>query len=462
MSGFDLVPVDGGEPVHVPPGETVLGRGPFLQVGDRRVSRHHGLLENVDGRLRLKPTHLNPCFIQSSLCDDPQPLQKDEWHTLSHGDFFSLLPGHLIFQVEAIDEDPPTPRNSQMFEVEGEAPASGEELEQALPPDAETPDEAPSDPSIGSKQGALSEKAAAEEKKMVYLTSPESRKRVLPTWMMAAATATSKKAEFTPKVPKAKATTSSPRIKPVRVTPKTPTSPEEAQSSSVEKPRKRRWNHREEPPQTKSDSPSHRSNTGSHQSEDGDDPASVSVSSLSGSEQSNRSLQASETRKTNQNNLPASSTSTATSTVRTPCQYGKDCYRKNPLHFQECSHPGDPDYQEEEEKEDDKERPECPYGTDCYRKNPLHWKEYKHTKRPGAPPTRAVTKRNYRIDDDKEEDEDQYEDSFIDDESLEGGDDSDYVPPPDSDESAQEDSQRLREEAQTLRQEAKEFLKRSK
>lgn len=27
----------------------------LLQVGDKRVSRHHGLLENLNGRLRLKP-----------------------------------------------------------------------------------------------------------------------------------------------------------------------------------------------------------------------------------------------------------------------------------------------------------------------------------------------------------------------------------------------------------------------
>jgi len=40
--------------------------------------------------------------------------------------------------------------------------------------------------------------------------------------------------------------------------------------------------------------------------------------------------------------------------------------RKNPLHFQECSHPGDSDYEEEEEEADD-DRPECPYGTHCYR-----------------------------------------------------------------------------------------------
>ena len=35
MSGFDLVQVDGdggGDPIHLPPGETVLGRGPLLGV----------------------------------------------------------------------------------------------------------------------------------------------------------------------------------------------------------------------------------------------------------------------------------------------------------------------------------------------------------------------------------------------------------------------------------------------
>lgn len=44
------------------------------------------------------------------------------------------------------------------------------------------------------------------------------------------------------------------------------------------------------------------------------------------------------------------------------------CCRKNPAHFQECSHPGDADYKEEEPEE--AERPECPYGTDCYRSGP--------------------------------------------------------------------------------------------
>uniref|UniRef100_A0A665T4L9 PNK FHA domain-containing protein n=1 Tax=Echeneis naucrates TaxID=173247 RepID=A0A665T4L9_ECHNA len=84
MSGFDLVPLAGGAPVRLPPGQTVLGRGPLLG------------------------THLNPCFIQSPLADgSPRPLNKDCWYDLNHGDLFSLLPGQLVFRVAAVGDDTP-------------------------------------------------------------------------------------------------------------------------------------------------------------------------------------------------------------------------------------------------------------------------------------------------------------------------------------------------------------------
>ena len=72
-------------------------------------------------------------------------------------------------------------------------------------------------------------------------------------------------------------------------------------------------------------------------------------------------------------NKPGPSSSSASSSARRKCQYGKDCFRKNPAHFQECSHPDDADWveEEEEEKEEDAEsrsqKPECEFGADCYR-----------------------------------------------------------------------------------------------
>ncbi|XP_029284563.1 aprataxin and PNK-like factor isoform X2 [Cottoperca gobio] len=134
--------------------------------------------------------------------------------------------------------------------------------------------------------------------------------------------------------------------------------------------------------------------------------------------------------------------------LRTACPYGKDCYRKNPVHFQECSHPGDTDYEdeeeEEEEDEEEEEKPECPYGTDCYRKNPLHRREYKHTKK-AVRTTRTVPKKA----DDEGDEGDEYDDSFINDDSEDAGDDSDYEPPV-SEDSGKEDIAELQKEAKTF------------
>ena len=59
-----------------------------------------------------RQTHVNPCFVQSSLTDDPRPLHRDSWHRLHHGDLFSLLPGHMVYRVEAVGgEDARTPRS---------------------------------------------------------------------------------------------------------------------------------------------------------------------------------------------------------------------------------------------------------------------------------------------------------------------------------------------------------------
>ncbi|XP_031360078.2 aprataxin and PNK-like factor [Lonchura striata] len=126
---------------------------------------------------------------------------------------------------------------------------------------------------------------------------------------------------------------------------------------------------------------------------------------------------------------------------RIPCKYGSSCYRKNPVHFQQFSHPDDDDYHNMEvvAQGDNDSRPECPYGTACYRKNPQHKVEYKHS----APPVtgrgtrqpapsngrRAVKKDSIN---DGEANEYDLNDSFIDDEEEEEceptDEDSDWEP----------------------------------
>ncbi|XP_032538859.1 aprataxin and PNK-like factor [Chiroxiphia lanceolata] len=149
---------------------------------------------------------------------------------------------------------------------------------------------------------------------------------------------------------------------------------------------------------------------------------------------------------------------------RTPCIYGSACYRKNPIHFQQFSHPNDDDCHDMEviSQDNNDNRPKCPYGKAFFRKNPQHKLEYKQTAPPGTERgTRQQTSRNGKraVEKDSANDEaNEYDlnDSFIDDEEEEcepTDEDSDWEPS-----SEEKDN----EDVETLVQEAGRFLKTKK
>ncbi|XP_067900395.1 aprataxin and PNK-like factor isoform X2 [Heterodontus francisci] len=143
---------------------------------------------------------------------------------------------------------------------------------------------------------------------------------------------------------------------------------------------------------------------------------------------------------------------------RAPCMYGSNCYRKNPVHFQELSHPGDADYEDSTDGEEDDDRPECPFGTACYRKNLQHKKEYKHTQPPESelrrPKGKVVQKGKSGLDDESDDGEYDLNDSFIDDEEED-------LDPTDED-SEWEPSSDSNEDIDTLTKEANRFVKNKK
>ncbi|XP_041958536.1 aprataxin and PNK-like factor isoform X2 [Alosa sapidissima] len=566
MPSFELKPVDGGNLVHLPEGETVLGRGPLFGVNDKRVSRNHGMLENAEGKLRIKPTHLNPCFVQSSLESPPQPLKKGQWYTLDPGDLLSLLPGKYIYCVVAKEEeeekeeeekekekeeDESTIRNSQNLcddekgESDGDGVVSGEaKTSCSAPPSAnETPDVStlpyrgggvsvsqqstlvpslegrgsadlpPSSPvgDLACDTGVAEHQDGGDE-----TCVPPQRTRTLPAWMMAGSSgevsgpsipkATGKKgpakaAATTPKPKpnsKAAAVSTPSRATQKRVRTRVVSSEEEAAAVDDDEEREEEEEEEEEeeikaaavPPRPVV-RPTRQAAPARGEMSDESDSMEVGLAmedeeqqveeksrgrapeATTASVTSTGSTEGSDSHKRNNNNKPSSQNGHGASQVaseakskettagrgsvkktprRTPCPYGSSCYRKNPVHFQECSHPEDSDYEEEAEEEEvdeeDDDRPECPYGTDCYRKNPLHKKEYKHTR----PPARTSASRK---DDEDDDDEETYDDSFINDDSEEAVDkDSDYVPE-DSGDSGKEDVKRLQKEA-------KAFLRRKK
>ncbi|NXU11077.1 APLF factor, partial [Pardalotus punctatus] len=131
---------------------------------------------------------------------------------------------------------------------------------------------------------------------------------------------------------------------------------------------------------------------------------------------------------------------------RTPCMYGSGCYRKNPIHFQQFSHPNDDDYHDKEmvAQDDNDNRPDCPYGTACYRKNPHHKLEYKHSASPGK---RAVEK---DWANDGEANEYELKDSVTDDEEECEPTDEDSDWEPSSEEKDNEDVETLVQETHRL------------
>ncbi|XP_071079075.1 aprataxin and PNK-like factor isoform X1 [Haliotis cracherodii] len=99
MSGIYLQSTEGGEVIEVPLAKTVIGRGPFLQITDKRVSRSHAELQVTDKSLYITPTHTNPCFLRRGGGDTQVALSKDEKCKLAIGDVFGLLPEQLFFTV---------------------------------------------------------------------------------------------------------------------------------------------------------------------------------------------------------------------------------------------------------------------------------------------------------------------------------------------------------------------------
>ncbi|XP_043104460.1 aprataxin and PNK-like factor isoform X2 [Puntigrus tetrazona] len=462
MPGFELEQVDGGSPIELPYGETVLGRGPFLGVNDKRVSRNHGVLENLKGRLRLKPTNIVAV---------PQPLEKDQWHCLKEGDIFSLMPGKYIYRVHVKEADQ-TLRNSQGFAVEkhSSGPAAPS-LDSAALEDSGCMPTTQSDTLTeytGTRDPShtLSSLHEANAKSQQDECDVPQKKRILPAWMMASAKGESSEVKKTPTKPKRVATpkraAGPKRTRAVRVS-----SEEEELEEEMPKRKAKRL---------KSDSgdesaplddasapkssrvgsvPDGTDGTALMERDDGEGKSGGRGAEVRPGAQAEDTKTQAEDPSDSQvsQGLPQGSrvTETESKTItgkgkaprRTPCPYGSSCYRKNPVHFQECSHPGDGDYEEEEEEEADDDRPECPYGTRCYRKNLLHKKDYKHTK---SPPKTAADD----DDDDEGENEDRYENSFINDESEEEevDEDSDYVP--ESGDSGKEDIKRLQKEAKTF------------
>ncbi|XP_050680961.1 aprataxin and PNK-like factor isoform X2 [Leptidea sinapis] len=77
----------------------IFGRGSLLQCDDKRVSRKHGQLEVKERYLSIKALHHNPCFYTKDCNKDVKVLKHNEEIDLDTGDCFGLLPDKYWFEI---------------------------------------------------------------------------------------------------------------------------------------------------------------------------------------------------------------------------------------------------------------------------------------------------------------------------------------------------------------------------
>ncbi|XP_066234202.1 aprataxin and PNK-like factor isoform X6 [Saccopteryx leptura] len=456
--GFELQPQDGGPRVALAPGETVIGRGPLLGITDKRVSRKHAVLEVVDGQLRIKPIHTSPCFYQSSEKSQLLPLKRNQWHWLKPEDSFSLLVDKYIFRVFSTYSETElecTLRNSQMFDEDdilNEAPESSL---------VNLPDETSGAPQLTRTEMVTTQTSTTnnvirehrregiyKDKTQVNVTQQE-RKQLIPPGSPESTSAeedTGKKCKLADEEESVISSTEMPQSFFAVTLSNTDVNSMKTNTQRSKIPTEELGKVSEHKIITKETL-----NTGEalSRSESGSSAQGKSLHSKSQGSHSESSSDHS-----NPETLHAKATdsvlqdSEENKVKRTSCMYGANCYRKNPVHFQHFSHPGDSDYGGvqimcQDESDD---RPECPYGESCYRKNPQHKVEYRHSTLPG----RSI------VDEDVGPNEYDLNDSFVDDEEEEyepTDEDSDWEP-------GKEDEEK--EDMEELLKEAKTFMKRKK
>uniref|UniRef100_A0A452RB54 Aprataxin and PNK-like factor n=1 Tax=Ursus americanus TaxID=9643 RepID=A0A452RB54_URSAM len=511
--GFELQPQDGGPRVALAPGETVIGRGPLLGITDKRVSRRHAILEVVGGQLRIKPIHTNPCFYQSSEKSQLLPLKRNLWRWLNPGDSFSLLVDKYIFCVFSTHSETEmecTLRNSQMLDegnILNETPKSFS---------VNSPDETTGAPQLErSTEIAKTQTTSANSECFLgecrdlskQQSNPAQRRRILPAWMLTenlsdqnlsapvssgtdnniiqgsgkdgickdetqvnitqqgrkrlissgSSESTSAEQDTGKKCKNADQEES---IISSKVVPKSCSAI--MLSNAEANDMKARTQRSEIPIEELGKVPEHKSIVKGTRSKESEvmscSESHLGAQDKSFHEDSQGSPPEASSDLSNSETLHAKATDSVAQSSeenkikRTSCMYGANCYRKNPVHFQHFSHPGDSDYGGvqvmcQDEADD---RPECPYGASCYRKNPQHKIEYRHS----ALPVRSISDED--SDNVGQPNEYDLNDSFLDDEEEEyepTDEDSDWEP-------GQEDQEK--EDVEELLKEAKKFMKRKK
>lgn len=382
VNKVELIPLSEGNRITVKENEKVIiGRGSSLGCNEKKISRHHAeLVLKDDNTLWIKPTHTNPVFFRSSNSKTIQ-LAKDIERELKDGDQIGLLPSTYYFRIcfsidvnnnqdtnESNDSDSvyawknkedrpstsddcsPTrvPRrsinkeNSSIFDFDDDI-----RIESTITPPlperksiekkTTTTDVIPKSPT----------QSVSPEQSPLDTTDQDDKSRKLPKWMAS----------------------------PVVHTPTTKSSFSRNSSYTTPTSIKRNMSFND-------DNNNNNNNEMNELSNISDSRSPGKVLSRISSTKSFDDTSDGEVESITIKSPPPAKKPRSSGKRRPACQFGSTCYRKNPVHRAEQSHPGDSDYDEPKSSnnsdDNDINKPECPFGRSCYRQNPQHKRDFRH------------------------------------------------------------------------------------
>ncbi|XP_041987232.1 aprataxin and PNK-like factor isoform X3 [Aricia agestis] len=379
-----LIQIDCEDPAKITlsSGEHLFGRGKLLGCDDKRISRNHGELRVLEDHIEIKALHQNPCFYTKKGSEEKEILKKDSVINLSNGDRFGLLPDAFWYEVvKCINGSQATVKEDANTE---------EYIEQTLNPDETRNDNAES-PSIipnasdtvlntnnSSVQSNLSNNDSETTKVTVKRThSIEQSDSIIENNKKFKTDSVEVKddLEIGPTVVQTaptglQAATTEGQIDATIVK----TEPVEVKTEPVEVKTK--------PTEVKTEPTEVKNKPTQDTSSENNDTEAANVKQESNDAVGPSGNQANNDGAVNNN----------ARTPRERCMYGANCYRRNPAHFTQFSHPNDADWGAGVQAP-------CPFGAACGRRDPRHYRDHTHPPghRPPPPPGMQVVEKHGNI-----------------------------------------------------------------
>ncbi|XP_072947366.1 aprataxin and PNK-like factor isoform X2 [Epargyreus clarus] len=373
-----LINNDTDKKITLPSGNYVLGRGKLFGVYDARVSRKHGQLKVTDDSLIVTALHENPCFYKKGGTMEVQVLKQHSSVSLNTGDMLGLLPTTHWYVVLHV-----APLKVQDNEVQNKAQEKNEET--SISSDIETDDEAESRLiGAGCVSGDVNKEVTSENNNLEL----ESTQSYSETCTQVSSQSELHKEE-NPKddhfckensVPDNVHLSSTSQSNCDSTTSKN----ENMNESNIDEPGS---------PSLLTNQQEDASTNEPGQSSESSSPLKrpLEVDEADKSDEAKKPKSDTEEKpdvKPNVNRDQAGSSNSnddakpnalPQAPLRERCMYGANCYRRNPLHLAQYSHPRDADWGAGA-------RAPCPWGAACAKRDARHWRDHEHPAGPQQPP----------------------------------------------------------------------------